>query len=186
MDAFLWMKQNKLLLVIMLSLSGVNAFAQFGGGMGGMGGMGGKRSGGYERSGRGENPRSQNSETPMLTLNNSDQLLTRLGTLQFDLKMTEAQLQPWLLFEGKVRTYIEDLEREKIKSIPVPAGEVQAAGFLTGMAYLSKMVDSVRNRYADLEDIEAAAKGLHLILTPAQKIIFDARIPSILVKDIGR
>jgi hypothetical protein len=36
------MKQRKLLLlVIMLSLSGANAYAQLGGGMGGMGGMGG-------------------------------------------------------------------------------------------------------------------------------------------------
>ena len=187
MHAFSWMKQRKLLLlVIMLSLSGANAYAQFGGGMGGIGGMGGKRSGGYDRASRSDTARSQGSENQIVSLNSSDQLLMRLGTLQFDLKMTEAQLQPWLLFEGKVRTYIEDLEREKIKSMPVSAAEMQAPGFQSGLVYIGKMVDSVRNRYADLEDIETAAKSLYSTLTPAQQIMFDARISSVLVKDIGR
>ena len=46
MHAFSWMKQRKLLLlVIMLSLSGANAYAHFGGGMGGIGGMGGRPAG---------------------------------------------------------------------------------------------------------------------------------------------
>ncbi len=162
----------------------MNAFAQFGGGMGGMGG--GKRSSNSDRSGRSDYPRNQNSDRVFESVNNSDQLLTRLGTLQFDLKLTEEQLLNWSKFDSKVRTYIEDLEREKIRSIPIPVGEVSAVPSLSGMSYVSKMVDSVRNRYADLEDIESAFKSLHLSLTSTQKIVLDARIPTILVREIGR
>jgi len=64
--------------------------------------------------------------------------------------------------------------------------EAQMPTNFSGMSYVSKMVDSVRNRYADLEDIETAIKSLYQTLTPSQKILLDARIPSILVRDLGR
>lgn len=162
----------------------LNAFAQFGGGMGGMGGS--KRSGNYDRSSRSDNSRNQNPERVLESVNNSDQLLTRLGSLQFDMKLTEEQLPNWSKFESKVRTYIEDLEREKIRSIPVPIGEASTTMNSSGISYVRKMVDTVRNRYADLEDIESAYKNLHVSLSPSQKIVLDARISSILVREIGR
>lgn len=172
------------LLGFLFCFGSLNAFAQFGGGMGGMGGS--KRSGNYDRSSRSDSSRNQNPERVVESLNNSDQLLTRLGTLQFDMKLTEEQMPNWSKFDSKVRTYIEDLEREKIRSIPVPIGETSTTMSHSGISYVSKMVDSVRNRYADLEDIESAYKNLHLSLSPFQKIILDARISSILVREIGR
>jgi hypothetical protein len=78
--------------------------------------------GNYDRSSRSDNSRNQNPERVLESFNNSDQLLTRLGSLQFDMKLTEEQLPNWSKFDSKVRTYIEDLEREKIRSIPVPVG----------------------------------------------------------------
>ena len=185
---FLRIKSQRFALFgFILCILSLNAFAQFGGGMGGMGGMGGgKRSGSYDRSSRSENPKNQNSERAYESANSSDQLLARLGTLQFDLKLTEEQLPNWSKFDSKIRTYIEDLEREKIRGIPAPMAEAQIPTNFSGMSYVSKMVDSVRNRYADLEDIETAIKSLYQTLTPSQKIVLDARIPSILVRDLGR
>jgi len=99
--------QRFALLGFILCILSLNAFAQFGGGMGGMGGMGGgKRSGSYDRSSRSENPKNQNSEKAYESANSTDQLLARLGTLQFDLKLTEEQLPNWSKFDSKIRTYI--------------------------------------------------------------------------------
>jgi hypothetical protein len=54
------------------------------------------------------------------------------------------------------------------------------------MKQLSLMVDSTRNIYTSLEEIEIRAKDLHQVLTPQQKSIMDAKIQFIVVRDIGR
>lgn len=171
------------LLFFGLCLTSLSAFAQFGGSIGGMGA--GKRSGSYDR-GRSEASRAAANDNLIVSANNSDQLLMRLGTLQFDLKLAEDQVPAWLKFESKMHTYIEDLEREKIKTVPIMPGESVGVATISGMSYVAKMVDAARNRYADLEDIESSVKGLYQVMTPSQRMIVDARIMTILVKEIGR
>jgi hypothetical protein len=172
-----------LFICLLAAACGSSAFAQFGGGMGG--GMGGgRRSGSYDRGTRQEKPQDPSSVRNLEFNNSTDQVLTRLGTLQFDLQLNPDQLPYWAKFDDRLRLYLDDLSREKMKTIPVV--ESQPMVVVNGLTYVAKMVDAVRNRYADLEDIESSAKALYQNLTPAQKIIFDARLPFILVRDIGR
>jgi hypothetical protein len=172
-----------LFICLLAAACGSSAFAQFGGGMGG--GMGGgRRSSSYDRGTRQEKPQDPSSVRNLEFNNSTDQVLTRLGTLQFDLQLNADQLPHWAKFDDRLRLYLDDLSREKMKTIPVV--ESQPMVVVNGLTYVSKMVDAVRNRYADLEDIESSVKALYQNLTPTQKIIFDARLPFILVRDIGR
>jgi hypothetical protein len=162
---------------------GSSAFAQFGGGMGG--GMGGsRRSGSYDRGPRQEKPQDPSSVRSLEFNNSTDQILTRLGTLQFDLQLNADQLPHWAKFDDRLRLYLDDLSREKMKTIPVV--ESQPMVVVNALTYVSKMVDVARNRYANLEEVEIAVKALYQNLTPTQKIIFDARLPFILVRELGR
>lgn len=168
---------------LLAAACGSSAFAQFGGGMGG--GMGGnRRSGSYDRGTRQEKPQDPSSIRNLEFNNSTDQILTRLGTLQFDLQLNADQLPHWAKFDDRLRLYLDDLSREKMKTVPVV--ESQPMVVVNGLTYVSKMVDVARNRYADLEDIEIAVKVLYQNLTPSQKIIFDARLPFILVRELGR
>lgn len=184
MHALFVSKLGRSILIFLMAMAfGASAFAQFGGGMGG--GMGGsRRQGSYDRGTRQEKPRDPSNERNLEFNNSTDQILTRLGTLKFDLQLSVDQMPHWAKFDDRLNAYLDDLSREKNKTIPVL--ESQPMVVVNGLTYVSKMVDSVRNRYADLEDIEASVKGLYQTLTPSQKIIFDARLPFILVRDIGR
>ncbi|GEM_PF-1419973 len=175
------LKSRKIAIILLwLFVCASSAYPQWGGNMGG-----GKRSGGYDKANRTDKPRDPGSEKSIESLNSADQIFTRLRTLQLDLALTTEQDLLWNQFSDRVRTYIEDLEREKFKAIPMPAAS-NSQPQLSGISHISHLVDSVRNRYADLEEIEIKTKALHLTLTSGQKIIFDARIPNILVRDIGR
>lgn len=180
MHALFVSKLGRSTLIFLLALAcGASAFAQFGGGMGGS-----RRQGSYDRGSRQEKLRDPSNERNLEFNHTTDQILTRLGTLQFDLQLNADQLPYWAKFDDRVRIYLDDLSREKLRTIPVV--ETQPMAVVNGLTFVSKMVDSVRNRYASLEDIEASVKGLYQNLTPAQKIIFDARLPFVLVRDIGR
>ena len=184
MPALCFSKFGRSLFICLLAAAcGSSAFAQFGGGMGG--GMGGgRRSSSYDRGTRQDKPQDPSSVKSLEFNTSIDQILTRLGTLQFDLQLSADQLPHWAKFDDRLRLYLDDLSREKMKTIPVV--ESQPMMVVNGLTYASKMVDAVRNRYANLEDIEVAIKALYQNLTPAQKIIFDSRLPFILVRELGR
>lgn len=157
-------------LAVALWVSG-DAQAQWGGGMGGRrGGMGQGRSGSDAR---------QDAERPVQISNSSDQIQTRLDSLHAELQLTPTQEPQWTEFSEKFNRYLELLVREKITQAPFDPS-------ISGVVYVSKVVDSVRNRYTVLEDLEEKTKQLYSNLSRTQKLQFDTKIQTIVVKEIGR
>jgi hypothetical protein len=95
----------------------------------------------------------------------------RLGMLEEDLKLSPAQLKAWEPYAERVRDIAEDISRER-----VPA---QSLAQPTAMQQMNRAVDRVRNRLTALEDVATSAKALYEILGPEQKMLVDARFPTI-------
>jgi hypothetical protein len=158
------------LLAIGLLVSG-DAQAQWGSGMGGRrGGMGQGRSGSDTR---------QDAERPVQISNSSDQIQVRLDSLHAELQLTPTQEPQWTEFAEKFNRYLEFLVKEKITQAPFDPS-------ISGAVYVSKVVDSVRNRYTVLEELEEKTKQLYPNLSRTQKLQFDTKIQTIVVKEIGR
>jgi hypothetical protein len=92
--------------------------------------------------------------------------------LEEDLKLSPAQLKAWEPFAGRVHAVAEDIARER-----APA---QSLAQPNAMQQMNRAVDRVRNRLTALEDVSTAAKALYEILGPEQKMLVDARFPSII------
>ena len=138
--------------------------AQFPGG----GATRGSRSGGRGESGRGtiQPPRPSNSGDA------AELIEFRLGMLEEDLKMSSAQLRLWEPYAERLRAAAADIVRER-----TPA---QTIGTPNAMQQMNRTVDAARNRLTALEDVAVAAKALYDVLGPEQKMLLDARSPSIL------
>jgi hypothetical protein len=93
-----------------------------------------------------------------------------------DLKLTPEQNSAWQEFASKVRAYASDMARERARNLTAAAANATPDNALQ---HIGKAVDAARNRLTALEDIESAAKALHLTLTPEQKVLADLRIPTI-------
>ena len=165
------------LVAMLLGLSRTTVFAQWGGG-----GMGGGRRGGGA-SDRSYGGATSREASPEVNFNSSEQILGRLQGLKTDLQLTPQQEAVWMQFEDKVRAYIDDLVRQKIKEQPVPVNS--SAAPMDGLLFLSALVDKERNRYTSLEEIEIQARNLNDVLKPDQKIVLNSRLPSIVVSEIG-
>lgn len=140
--------------------------AQFPGG--GMGGNRGGRSGGGRESGRGtiQAPRPSNSGDA------AELIEFRLGMLEEDLKMTPAQLRLWEPYAERMRAAVADVARERAPTQSIAAPNA--------MQQMNRSVDQARNRLTALEDVAVAAKAFYEVLSPEQKMLLDARSPSIL------
>jgi hypothetical protein len=153
-------------LTLLSILIATEVLAQFPGG--GMGGSRGGRSGGGRESGRGtiQAPRLSNSGDA------AELLEFRLGMLEEGLKMSPAQLRLWEPYAERMRAAVADLTREHAPT--------QAIGTPNALQQMNRSVDQARNRLTALEDVAVAAKAFYEILSPEQKMLLDARSPSIL------
>ena len=96
----------------------------------------------------------------------------RLGMLEEDLKMSPAQLRLWEPYAERMRAAVADITRER-----APAQSIAAPN---AMQQMNRTVDQARNRLTALEDVAVAAKAFYEVLSPEQKMLLDARSPSIL------
>jgi LTXXQ motif family protein len=149
-----------------------DAQAQWGGG-----GMGGRRSGAGQ--GRGSADSRQEADKPIKVSNSSDQLQMRFDELHVELQLTPVQEQLWTQFADKFSRYLDSLIKEKTTYTPFDPN-------LSGSNYVSQIVDASRNKYTLLEELEEKTKSLYSSLSRMQKLQFDTRIQSIVVKEIGR
>lgn len=162
-------------LALPLLLSTEHANAQWGGGMGGGMGGGGPGSRG-DRPGRPNMGNRENRiEKPNIDPESYEQIDYRLSMLEDDLKLTSMQQRAWQAFAESVKTYANDLSRERTRNQP-HTGEILSAP--SGLQHVSQAVDSARNRMTALELIETSAKSLYQDLTPDQKMLADSRIPT--------
>jgi len=157
------------------------AQAQFGGGMGGMGGMGG----GMGRRGMSNSyPRDSSARESSKTSERTtgvDQVLYQLSTLQLDLKLNADQESKWFEFSEAVRAYVDDQVRQKFKD---QTRQINTNEANTGLAYLAKLVDNSSHQYSDLEEIEIKAKALYPFLSNEQRVLFDLRVPTIVITNL--
>ena len=154
-----------LLAVLMALLFTTEVLAQFPG----TGGIGGRSSrGGRSESGRGtiQPPRPSNSGDTF------ELIEFRLGMLEEDLKLTPAQLKSWDPWAAQMRAIATDLQRER-----APAQTLTPP---TALQQVNRAVDQARNRLAALEDVAAAAKTLYDVLGSEQRMLVDARFPTII------
>lgn len=126
------------------------------------------RSGGGRESGRGtiQAPRPANSGDA------AELIEFRLGMLEEDLKMSPAQLRLWDPYAERMRAAVADLKRERASSQGIAAPNA--------LQQLNRTVDTARNRLTALEDVALAAKAFYDVLNAEQKMLLDARSPSIL------
>ena len=96
----------------------------------------------------------------------------RLGMLEEDLKMSPAQLRLWEPYAERMRAAVADIVRERAPT--------QSIGAPNAMQQMNRSVDQARNRLTALEDVAVAAKAFYEVLSPEQKMLLDARSPSIL------
>jgi hypothetical protein len=150
-----------------------NANAQWGGG-----GMGGGRRGGMGQ-GRSGNDSKTEQDKSMSASNSSDQILMRLDSLHSELQLDPVKEALWAQFADRFNRYIDFLVKEKITQVPFDST-------LSATTHVSRVVDSARNRYTLLEDLEEKTRLLYSSLSQSQKLQFDAKIQSVVIKDIGR
>jgi len=164
-------------------LMSTEVLAQFGGSA-----MGGSRRGGTDdgstTSASSRKDRDSNFDRALPPLNTPEQLVSRMSALKAELQLKPEQELAWMKFEGKVQVHIDDLVRQKNKEVPVSTSA--AAMQMNGMRHLNLLVDTTRNLYTSLEEVEIRAKELHQTLTSQQKFILDSKIQFIVVREIGR
>ena len=160
--------------VLMISLlaSASSVFAQFGGG--GMGGGMGRRGG----MGQGHSDVSNNNSSSIANPANAipEQLIQELSALEYDLRLTQDQVPQWLMFSDRVRAYIDDQIRNKLKE---QSTQMSVQGKTLGLQYLEQVVNTEQNKYSDLEDIQIQAKLLYPNLNANQKLLMDLRMSKI-------
>lgn len=89
--------------------------------------------------------------------------------VQDRLQLTEAQLDYWVKYEGKLDAYSKLFYEEK--PIGAYASDVAPHQF-------ARLTDNLQNRLAALEDIEAAAKSLYASLNAEQQTIANQSLMS--------
>jgi hypothetical protein len=171
------MQRHRLILpiavLVAIALSAADACAQSG--MGGMGGGRGGRNGGTNTQG---NTQGGSSVQPMTPADPSSygQIDYRLTLLQDELGLKPEQIGLWQSFAGKVRSFADDMARERERSMTASSNLTQ-----NGLGYIGQAVDTARNHLAGLEDVESSAKALYLALTPEQKRMVDTRLATIVL-----
>ena len=167
----------KFILVISLLASATSVFAQFGGG--GMGGGMGRRAG----MGQGHSDASNNNSGAIANPANAipEQLIQELSALEYDLRLTQDQAPQWLMFSDRVRAYIDDQIRNKLKE---QSNQISAQGKTLGLQYLEQVVNTEQNKYSDLEDIQIQAKLLYPSLNADQKLLMDLRMSKIVIPNL--
>ncbi len=85
------------------------------------------------------------------------------------LQLNDSQMPAWQNYAAKINAYSRMIYEEK----PIAAYATE-----TGARQIGRMVDSLQNRLAALEDIEDAAKALYAVLGAEQKKIADQRMVS--------
>ena len=80
------------------------------------------------------------------------------------LQLLDAQMPAWAAYRARVEAYSRTFYDEK----PLAAFATEPAPRQVG-----HLVDNLSNRLAALEDVEASAKALYALLTPAQQKIAD-------------
>jgi hypothetical protein len=167
----------KLYLWILLSLLATSSLAQFGGG--GMGAGMGRRGG----MGQGRVDQSAGNGTVVSNPMNlvPEQIVQELSTLEFDLRLSQEQLPQWMMFSDRVRAYIDDQIRMKLKE---QNNSILAQGKSLGLQYLAQTVSAEQNKFTDLEDIEIQAKLLYPMLNSDQKLLMDLRMSKIVAPNL--
>jgi hypothetical protein len=169
---------HQFILTIWLLALATSSFAQFGGG--GMGGGMGRRGGmGQNHSDTSSNTSNSiaNSINPM-----PEQLTQELSSLEYDLRLTQDQVPQWMMFADKVRAYIDDQIRTKLKEQSIQAS---AQANPLGLQYLAQVVNTEQNKFSDLEDIQIQAKLLYPTLNADQKLLMDLRMSKIVVPNLS-
>ena len=166
------------ILTIWLLALTTSSFAQFGGG--GMGaGMG-------RRGGMGQNHSDTSSNASNSIANPINpipaQLTQELSSLEYDLRLTQDQVPQWMMFADKVRAYIDDQIRTKLKEQSIQAS---AQANPLGLQYLAQVVNTEQNKFSDLEDIQIQAKLLYPTLNADQKLLMDLRMSKIVVPNLS-
>ncbi len=170
------------ILTIWLLALTTSSFAQFGGG--GMGaGMG---AGMGRRGGMGQNHSDTSSNASNSIANSINpipaQLTQELSSLEYDLRLTQDQVPQWMMFADKVRAYIDDQIRTKLKEQSIQAS---AQANPLGLQYLAQVVNTEQNKFSDLEDIQIQAKLLYPTLNADQKLLMDLRMSKIVVPNLS-
>ena len=96
----------------------------------------------------------------------------RLNLLEEDLRLTDNQQRSWVPYAERVRALAADIARDRAPSTSFAPP--------TAMQQMNRAVDIARNRLTALEDVSATAKTLYDGLSPAQKMLVDSRLASIL------
>ena len=146
--------------------------------------MGGGMGGGMGRRGSMGQGRSDSSSAS--TIANSanaipEQLIQELATLEYDLRLTQDQMPQWLMFSDKVRSYIDDQIRNRLKEQSNQASIQEKA---LGLQYLNQIVTTEQNKFSDLEDIQIQAKLLYPTLNADQKLLMDLRMSKIVMPNL--
>lgn len=163
------------MLTLLLSLLSESCFAQFG-----AGGMGGGRRGAMGQTHPDSSTNYNKSNVnPQNTL--PEQLIQELSTLEYDLRLTPEQMPQWMMFSDKVRAFIDDQIRNKLKE---QNNQSSALGQTLGLQYLLQLVVTEQNKYSDLEEIQTQAKLLYPQLNADQKLLMDLRMSKIVVPNL--
>lgn len=164
-------------LLSVIGLSATDALAQFSvfGGRGGRpgGGVGGAR--GIEPPLQGSGSRNERRITAP-EADSYEQIEYRLSTLHDELKLTPAQDMAWQAFATKTRAWAADIARERARNMRSSSSVVLP----NGQQHVTQAVDTVRNRLAALEEVEASVSALYPGLTSEQQALADLRIPLII------
>lgn len=99
--------------------------------------------------------------------------------LHVELQLTPVQEPLWTQFADKFSRYLGFIIKEKTTYVPFDPN-------LSGINYVSQFADASRNKYTLLEELEEKTKLLYSSLSRTQKLQFDTKIQSIVVKEIGK
>jgi hypothetical protein len=167
------MQLNRLSWALAVLVAGALAASDVYAQMNGMGGRAGRNRGADSQGSTQDTRTAQPAGPP--DPNSYGQIDYRLTLLRDDLKLKPEQMDAWQSFAGKVRSLADDIARERERNLTASTNTVPTSG----LQYIGQTLDTVRNRYTVLEDLESSAKALYLILAPEQKALADTRIPTI-------
>ena len=141
---------------------------------------------GYPSRNRGGSPRDRPSQnaTPAAAPNDPFSALEReLPSLEVDLAVTAAQLDPWRVFARDVRD-IADMDRARRKhlmSLREGGENPPTAGTL-----IATLAEDERMRYEAITDLRRHFDQLYFLLDDGQRRIIDRRVIQSQIEPLGR
>jgi hypothetical protein len=161
------MKTTRWVVIAALAAAGVlfavaDTMAQYGGGT----------TGGGRRGARMEKGANPGMDRPTVQESVVSLVEFRLALLQEDLKLTREQERSWLNYEERTKALAADISREQTRA--------RSAMSMSAMQQVSHEVDTARDRLTAWEEIASAAKALYGSLTPEQRMLANARMPSVI------